>query len=148
MIATSQVARITTTLRDEVSGLDEDGRRARAQRIKRLRQESAYTQPAIAEAVGVTLRAYQRWEEGGGIEWEHLESLAELHGVEPQWIHRGRALEDGTRQPGGATADELLAEIRSLRTVLLAEIGKVQTALEARLRRRETNGHGSAGNDS
>lgn len=84
----SQFAKVAHSLRLQVA-LDEAARAGRADRIKRLREESAYTQPALAEEVGVTLRAYQRWEEGGGIEWEHLERLAELHGVSVQWLHRG-----------------------------------------------------------
>lgn len=131
--------------------LDEAARAARAERIKQLREESRYTQPHIAEFVGVSLRAYQRWEEGGGIEWEHLEKLAELHEVDPQWIHRGSEkgpAPDPFASESAATADELLAEIRSLRLELLAEIAKVHTALEAQRQHRGSDGRGKAANDS
>jgi transcriptional regulator with XRE-family HTH domain len=80
--------RSVATLRLRMA-LDAKQRAERAQRIKQLRGESPYTQAAIADRVGVTPRAYQRWEEGGGIEWEHLERLAEIHDAEVLWIHRG-----------------------------------------------------------
>lgn len=82
-------ARPALTFRWQVA-LDEKQRLERAARIRQLREESPYTQEAVAERVGVKLRSYQKWEEGGGIEWEHLEALADLHRVDVQWIHRGR----------------------------------------------------------
>lgn len=128
----SQLANVAHSLRLQVA-LDEAARAGRADRIKRLREESAYTQPALAEAVGVTLRAYQRWEEGGGIEWEHLEKLAEIHGVSVQWLHRGeeRATPDVL---GALSSSELLAELRSLRAELLAELSAVRTTQERLLK--------------
>ncbi len=60
-----------------------------AQRIRELR--GPRPQPRIAAEVGVTLRAYQAWEAGGGIAWPNLEKLAEFHGVTTSWLEHGDA---------------------------------------------------------
>jgi hypothetical protein len=65
-----------------------------ASRIRALR--GARPQPQIAGEVGVTLRAYQEWEAGGGIAWPNLLKLAEVHRVSTSW------LEHGDEQPKGA----------------------------------------------
>lgn len=121
--------------------LDEAQRLARGERIKQLREESAFTQPALAEKVGVTLRAYQRWEEGGGIEWDHLEKLAEIHGVDVQWIHRGK--EKGpTPDPFASDSPEiadalraLQSEVAQIRTKLLARVEKLERQVQASQRK-------------
>jgi transcriptional regulator with XRE-family HTH domain len=114
VINPSQNARSLPTLRLQMA-LDAAQRLARGERIKQLREESPYTQPVLAEQVGVTLRAYQRWEEGGGIEWDHLEKLAEIHGVDVQWIHKGE--EQGVTPDVLATlngADDIRSELGRL----------------------------------
>lgn len=58
-----------------------------AQRIRELR--GRMTQPAIAERVGVTLRAYQAWEAGGGIGGENLARLAAAFDVTEEYILYG-----------------------------------------------------------
>jgi hypothetical protein len=58
-----------------------------ASRIKALR--GPRPQPLIAAEVGVTLRAYQSWEAGGGIAWPNLQRLAEIHGVSTNWLEHG-----------------------------------------------------------
>lgn len=124
--------------------LDVAQRIARGERIKQLREESPYTQPVLAEKVGVTLRAYQRWEEGGGIEWDHLEKLAEIYGVDVQWIHRGEErgpAPDPFATDSAKVVEELRREVRALRHELLAEIAKVRTTQEALLRLQESDGH-------
>lgn len=90
------------TLRLRVA-LDELQRAQRAERIKQLREESPYTQEALSDKLGITVRAYQAWEEGGGIKWENLENLAEIHSVDIQWIHRGQ--ERGPTPDPFASAD-------------------------------------------
>jgi hypothetical protein len=45
----------------------------------------------MAEETGVTLRAYQRWEAGGGIAWRNIERIAEVHHVSPNYILYGEA---------------------------------------------------------
>lgn len=47
------------------------------ERLKRRRKALRLTQPQVAELAGVTPRAYQAWEAGGGIAWRHLEPLAD-----------------------------------------------------------------------
>lgn len=61
----------------------------RGERIKELREELHLTQPTVAERVGVTLRAYQEWEAGGGIAWENAKRLARVLGVTPDYIMSG-----------------------------------------------------------
>jgi transcriptional regulator with XRE-family HTH domain len=111
--------RSVATLRLRMA-LDAKQRAERAQRIKQLREESPYTQAAIADRVGVTPRAYQRWEEGGGIEWEHLERLAEIHDAEVLWIHRGEGrgptpdlVEELSGDDRFSRLEEQLAELRA-----------------------------------
>lgn len=66
------------------------------ERLRELR--GAKTQPAIADAVGVTLRAYQHWEAGGGISWDNLQGLAEHFGVTENYILYGTNEGPGHRQ--------------------------------------------------
>lgn len=128
--------------------LDEQQQIERAARIKQLREESPYTQAALADLIGVTPRAYQRWEEGGGIEWDHLERLAEIHDVEVMWIHRGsgRGPTPEMFRPDGASElreavaaleskiDQVLGRVAQLGATVLA-VQSTQQDLQARLRR-------------
>jgi transcriptional regulator with XRE-family HTH domain len=76
-------------------------------------------QPQIAERVGVTLRAYQEWEAGGGIAWPNLEKLADIHGVSTDW------LEHGDEQP--VPAPSQLDRIERKLDEVLSRIGAVST---------------------
>ena len=59
----------------------------RGERIKTLREaRPGFTQEAAAEAIGVTLRAYQAWEAGGGIKWDNVKLIAALYDVEPEYL--------------------------------------------------------------
>lgn len=58
-------------------------------RIKDLRGKMP--QQVIADRVGVTLRAYQAWEAGGGIAWANYERLAEALGVTEEYILYGES---------------------------------------------------------
>src|SRR4051794_39121082 len=62
---------------------------ARGERIKQLREDRHLTQPAVAEAVGVTLRAYQAWEATGGIRWGNAKKLAAFFGIDVQELWAG-----------------------------------------------------------
>jgi hypothetical protein len=69
-----------------------------ADRIRELR--GSVPQPVIAERVGVTLRAYQAWEAGGGIGWENLIRLSKALGVSEEYLLYGDAGDErraGTR---------------------------------------------------
>lgn len=51
--------------------------RAMGRRIAQLRERAHLTQEAAADKAGVTLRAYQKWEAGGGIQYANLQKLAD-----------------------------------------------------------------------
>lgn len=51
--------------------------RAMGRRIAQLRERAHLTQEAAADRAGVTLRAYQKWEAGGGIQYANLQKLAD-----------------------------------------------------------------------
>jgi transcriptional regulator with XRE-family HTH domain len=55
--------------------------RAMGRRIAELRERARLTQEAAADKAGVTLRAYQKWEAGGGIQYANLTRLAEVFRV-------------------------------------------------------------------
>ena len=61
----------------------------RGDRIKELREQRHLTQPVVADRVGVTLRAYQEWEAGGGIQWENAKRLAKVLSSNPDFIMSG-----------------------------------------------------------
>lgn len=83
MAGASQRSRRAVTLLAQMADME------RGQRIKDRRNELHLTQPAVADTVGVTLRAFQEWEAGGGIRWEHCQHLAGALAVDPEWIMRG-----------------------------------------------------------
>lgn len=58
-----------------------------AARIRDLR--GRVPQQLVADRVGVTLRAYQAWEAGGGIGWENLRKLAKHYSVTEEFILYG-----------------------------------------------------------
>ena len=76
-------------------------RAAQAERIRELRRIKRVPQPVVADAAGVSLRAYQDWEAGrvGELDNENLKRLAAYHSVTPDFIEYG---EDRLR---GATPD-------------------------------------------
>jgi hypothetical protein len=91
-----------------------------ASRIRALR--GTRPQPQVADEVGVTLRAYQEWEAGGGIAWPNLRKLAEVHRVSTNWLEHGdeqperahsqldrieRKLDDVLARLGAVTVDDL-----------------------------------------
>lgn len=87
--------------------MEEAERLAIGERIKQLREQSPYTQPAMADLMGLTLRGYQKLEEKGTTIWDHAKTLAKIHDVDVQWIWTGRE--------GGASADlaDDIAEIKA-----------------------------------
>lgn len=64
------------------------------ERIRDLREASPHTNRSIAEHVGVSERAVGKWIEGKGIEWDNLVAVADLFGVDSNWLWSGRALDD------------------------------------------------------
>jgi transcriptional regulator with XRE-family HTH domain len=61
----------------------------RAARLRSLREERGYGQQALADAQGVSLRAYQRQEATGGIKPENAKAIADFYGVELKWLLHG-----------------------------------------------------------
>jgi len=90
-----------------------------AARIRELRGPKS--QAAIAAEIGVTVRAYQRWEAGGGINWENIRPLADALGVSEERLLYGRDEPDPSQ----------LDRIESLVMQLLAQQELVMSALEA-----------------
>jgi len=96
-----------------------------AARIRALR--GTRPQPQIADEVGVTLRAYQEWEAGGGIAWPNLRKLADVHRVSTNWLEHGdeqperahsqldrveQKLDDVLARLGAVTVDDLLVRLQ------------------------------------
>jgi transcriptional regulator with XRE-family HTH domain len=105
-----------------------------AARIRELRGQMP--QPKMADRVGVTLRAYQRWEAGDGIRWDNLERLAEIHGVTTNWLLYGDERPEGARSQLDRIEqkiDELLA-LRLEQELLDAERATQRSAGTARTR--------------
>jgi hypothetical protein len=104
----------------------------RADRIRELKkQHPEYTWQAIADHVGVSLRAAQSWQEKGGIDYENAKKLAALWGEDLDFIMRGPrsdppALMDRFSRRQG---DQAIVEA-------LASIDERLTKIENELRRR------------
>ncbi len=77
-------------------------------------------QPQIADEVGVSLRAYQQWEAGGGIAWTNLKRLADIHGVSTEWLENG----DERHEPAQPQLDRIERKVNEV----LARLGAVSTS--------------------
>lgn len=80
-------AEAATKKRDRPRDL-ERGRHIARLRVERLGQD--VSQAAVADMVGVSLRAYQDWEAGYGMDWRHAKKLGELLAEDPMEIQRAR----------------------------------------------------------
>jgi transcriptional regulator with XRE-family HTH domain len=64
-------------------------------RIAALRERSPFTQPQVAEKLGIGLRAYQKLEARGTTKYERCEEIADLHAGwaadDPDWAHLNAA---------------------------------------------------------
>lgn len=80
-----------------------------ADRIRELRGRTP--QRVIADRVGVTERAYQEWERGGGISWENLTELAKALGVTEEYLVYG---EDGDTHRAATRLERIETEQRRL----------------------------------
>lgn len=92
---TSRGPRSIRTVLLQMARAEDERAKARGDRIRELR--GSVPQPRIAEQVGVTLRAYQEWEAGGGIGWDNLVKLAETFGVSEEYVEYGVS---GRPRPG------------------------------------------------
>lgn len=93
-----------------------------AQRIKRLRQQSPYTQEGIADRLHISLRGYQKWEETGGVRFANLEALAALHGVDVSYFYEGEEVRPNSQ----------LDRIESLLSEILDRLGPVSAPTATR----------------
>lgn len=128
----SRGTRSVATLRAQMEDL------ARGERIKTLRTDRHLSQPAVVDLLEkkagarvVTLRGYQAWEAGGGIRWENAKVLADVFGVEPEYVMAG----DGERGPvpdlsliHGDGDDSQLAEIDRKLDLIIAFLGIEEAA--------------------
>lgn len=96
---------------------DLERQREIGQRIKALREELGLTQPVLADKVGVTLRAAQAWEAGGGIGYENRKRLAEELGVSEEFLLFG---EPG-RQGPSTQLDRIEAKLDAVLVLLREE---------------------------
>lgn len=119
---------------------------ARGERIKALREDRHLTQPAVADEVGVTLRALQAWEASGALRWENAKKLARFFDVDEQWLWSGDREKSGTPdllgkvsqqgdQDGLADMRAQLDRIEQNQENLAALIEAVSVQVEASLER-------------
>lgn len=69
---------------------DQEQKHRIGERLRTLRERSPYTQEAVADHIGVTIRAYQKQEQTGGVKYENLEKLADLFGVTVSYFYEER----------------------------------------------------------
>jgi transcriptional regulator with XRE-family HTH domain len=87
---------------------------AQAQRLKDLRAAKGrslgrrVTQEIAADAIGVTLRAYQAWEAGGGIDPDNLKKAADFFETTPDFIEYGER-QQAPMERNGRSPDLLAA---------------------------------------
>jgi transcriptional regulator with XRE-family HTH domain len=104
--------------------MEAERQREVAARIRDLR--GPRPQRVIADLVGVTLRAYQAWEAGGGINWDNVQQLAEALGVTEEYLLYGR---DAQAEPDPSQLDRIEAKLDRL-----IEAAAMLSQLEERLR--------------
>lgn len=113
------------------------------ERIKELRDNSAETNRSIAEYVGVGERSVAAWIAGGGITYDNAKKVAELFGVDEDYVWRGRRKPEtpdligalngpGEEHPALARIEAKVTRIEDRQVRLLAEFGKLQASLASR----------------
>ena len=108
--------------------------RAMGRRIAELRERSRMTQEIAADKAGVTLRAYQKWEAGGGIQYANLAKLAEVFRVPVERITGEDATPDPFSTAGQLDRIEtLLIRQHQLILALAGELGVTEDSPTARL---------------
>jgi len=126
--------------------MDEAHKAAIGERIRSLRERSPFKQQAVADRLGIGLRAYQKLEEVGTTRYERCEELAEIFNVDPMWIWEGRdatapdvlgAL-NGAPQSQLTRIEKQLAAIQQQLADLLAREKAAAARAEAQERRRDT----------
>jgi transcriptional regulator with XRE-family HTH domain len=103
---------------------DPDRKRRIGRRIRELRQQSPYTQEAMAKEIGVSLRGYQAMEGKGAVSYDNLDKIARLHKVELSYFYADGANGDRLDQ-----AIQLLAENQELMRQILRRLEAVAPPL-------------------
>jgi transcriptional regulator with XRE-family HTH domain len=104
-------------------------RRAIAARIREARERSRWTQPQIAEHLGIGLRAYQKVEQQGTSDYERCQELAEfldVPGVDADYLWEGRP-ETPDLMGALSNPDERLARIEQKLDQVLEELADLQS---------------------
>lgn len=109
--------------------------RAMGRRIAQLRERAHLTQEAAAERAGVTLRGYQKWEAGGGIQYANLQKLANALKATVEEITGEAETPNPFRV--GEQLDDMAAEFRRYVKELQAGIADVRTQLDVAREERE-----------
>lgn len=92
---------------------------AQAERIKELRAAKRVTQPEAAEAVGVSLRAYQAWElADSGLNPQNIKALAGYFNTTPDYIEYGDERAAAPDLMGELAAGELVAQLTRIEDAL------------------------------
>jgi transcriptional regulator with XRE-family HTH domain len=134
----------------------------RGERVKEIRKRVSeregrhITQDALADRLGVTLRAYQLWESGRGIDPDNAIRLAMVGQVSLDWLMQGetqngsnhlnaseepnhelvarlREIEEVLRE-SEAGLDALRSRVDQLRADVLAELRALRSSLESQAR--------------
>lgn len=96
------------------------------QRITFARQRAGgMTQRDLAEAIGVSTRSLQNYENGTRVPWKLLRSIAEVTGVDFEWLLHG---DDDSAETAMSPEDELRAQMKAL----LEEMHEIRALLEQR----------------
>jgi transcriptional regulator with XRE-family HTH domain len=138
VIASLKPAKSVDSLRDQL--MEQAQRFEMGARIKALRERSPWTQPEVAEKLGLGLRGYQEIEVRGTTKWDHVRRLAEIHDADAGWIWEG--------DPVSSDEPPLLAEILARQNELLVAVAEGRSALEARLSRIERAARSRASRES
>ena len=112
---------------------------AQGSRIRQLRQAmrteegKRITQPVVADAVGVTPRAYQEWEAGrGDIKPENAKALADYFGTTQEYIEYGDRVAEKRETPDLLLAPEG-SQLDRIEQKLDAILNKLIPSTEERL---------------
>lgn len=111
--------------------MDEARKLEIGERIRRLREESPYKQQAVADKLGIGLRAYQKLEEVGTTRWERCEELAEIFEVDPYWIWTGHEKGAAPDIMGTLNGDDRLGRIEKKLDDVLARLDLFEARLHA-----------------
>jgi transcriptional regulator with XRE-family HTH domain len=109
---------------------DDERKRRVGARLRDLRQHSPYTQEAIAEHIGVTLRAYQKMEQTGGMSYPNRVKLADLFKVDIGVLYDEPATEVITLDDRLARLEHAVSRLENIEQQLNHVLANQQVALD------------------